>query len=627
MGARHTKASGVSPVAHGGVASAPRFDAPAFDDERAHLYEIIRTIGAGPDLDAILAGVVRLLTEATKCHACLIWYREGERLVLRASSPPYAHLAGAIRMELGEGLAGWVARTRRSAFIKENALEDPRVKYFPELEEEDFQSLVSVPMFDRDGDVMGVITLHAEAPHEFNRADLDFLEHTAWLMAGAVENARLYEESTARVTLLTSLSRLSQQVAATADVEHLVDIVATETRTLLSASRCEIYLVGAGEQLHLAAASPPRADAAVLPANVLSRDRPDRDAASTRSLARALWPGELDGAATIVPLAAGDERIGFLAVLGRDAPPGAEIALDAVAAHTAVAIRRHTLVEQLLDKNLVKEFFIALSSRDAHRHQVGALAEKIGFDLEAPHVVAHIAPWSPDLHRGLAADGTNAAGGGGATWATDVGRIEARLSAAFPGALFDRVDGTLRGLIPIRGHVGRTAEDLGAAAAAVETDAPALSIGVSSVRRGRDSDAGAFGEALAAAEVGGLLRAGPGVTTYQALGAYRYVLDAPGVAHDENEERLQQVVAYDRRRHTALLDTLERYIDNRGNLASTARDFYIHPNTLRQRLDRIRDESGIDPDEGDWLSLALAVKIVKLRRIRASTEEGRESHG
>ena len=61
----------------------------------------------------------------------------------------------------------------RSAFISEGALEDPRVKYFPEFEEERFQSLVSVPMFGRDGEVMGIISLHAEAPHEFVRTDLD----------------------------------------------------------------------------------------------------------------------------------------------------------------------------------------------------------------------------------------------------------------------------------------------------------------------------------------------------------------------------------------------------------------------------------------------------------------------
>jgi GAF domain-containing protein len=180
---------------------------PRLTDERTYLYGIIRTIGSGPDLRSILSGVVRLATEATHCHACLIWFLEGDQLVLRASSEPYSSLAGSLSVAMGEGLVGWVARTRRSAFIEEGALDDPRVKYFPELEEEHFQSLVSVPMFGRDGDVMGVISLHAEAPHDFAREDLDFLEHTASLIAGAVENARLYEQSTARVDVLTDVSR------------------------------------------------------------------------------------------------------------------------------------------------------------------------------------------------------------------------------------------------------------------------------------------------------------------------------------------------------------------------------------------------------------------------------------
>src|SRR3989442_10823170 len=146
-------------------------------DERAYLYELIQTIGAGPDLEAILHGVVRLVTEATGCHACFVYFVRDDGLALRAASRMYEHLEMQVVIPLGEGLTGWVAKTRRSAFIKERALEDPRVRraYFPELGDEVYQSLVSVPIFSRAGDVIGVITLHADAPHEFARADLDFL--------------------------------------------------------------------------------------------------------------------------------------------------------------------------------------------------------------------------------------------------------------------------------------------------------------------------------------------------------------------------------------------------------------------------------------------------------------------
>src|SRR2546421_5563640 len=61
-------------------------------DEKAYLYEIIQTISAGPDLSTVLHGIVRLVTEATKSHACFVYFVEGERLTLRAASTVYAHL-------------------------------------------------------------------------------------------------------------------------------------------------------------------------------------------------------------------------------------------------------------------------------------------------------------------------------------------------------------------------------------------------------------------------------------------------------------------------------------------------------------------------------------------------------
>ena len=86
------------------------------------------------------------------------------------------------------------------------------------------------------------------------------------------------------------------------------------------------------------------------------------------------------------------------------------------------------------------------------------------------------------------------------------------------------------------------------------------------------------------------------------------------------QQRLALLVGYDRRRGTQLLDTLEGYLDHRGNVVGTSRALFIHPNTLRQRLDRIQRESGIDLEREDWLSLAVATKVVKLARMRGTAE-------
>ena len=181
--------------------------------ENETLYAVIKTVSSSLDLDRVLGGIVDIATDATACHACFIYFLEGDRLVLRAASPRYSELRGELGLSVDEGLAGWVARTKTPEFIRENAMADPRMKFVPELEEEDFQSMVAVPILAKSGDVIGVVVLHTEAPREFDDDVLNFLVHTASLVAGAIENAQLYEETRRRVQALTTLAQLSQALA------------------------------------------------------------------------------------------------------------------------------------------------------------------------------------------------------------------------------------------------------------------------------------------------------------------------------------------------------------------------------------------------------------------------------
>ena len=72
--------------------------------------------------------------------------------------------------------------------------------------------------------------------------------------------------------------------------------------------------------------------------------------------------------------------------------------------------------------------------------------------------------------------------------------------------------------------------------------------------------------------------------TYEDLGPYKYVLCAEDGVRDRYQQALDRLAAYDRRRGTQLLQTLEGYLDGRGNVVGSSRALYIHPNTLRQRL-------------------------------------------
>jgi DNA-binding PucR family transcriptional regulator len=105
-----------------------------------------------------------------------------------------------------------------------------------------------------------------------------------------------------------------------------------------------------------------------------------------------------------------------------------------------------------------------------------------------------------------------------------------------------------------------------------------------------------------------------GAIGYSEVGAYRYLVHIAeeNAPHDRMRAAVDELIAYDRKRRTALLDTLERYLAERRSVIESARALFVHPNTLRQRLGRIEDLTGLKLDEDDLLSLELAIKLARL---------------
>jgi GAF domain-containing protein len=581
----------ISPVTEGGdaLARARR--------ENETLYAVIKTVSSSLALDRVLGGIVEIATDATACHACFIYFVEGDRLVLRAASPRYSELVGELGWSLDEGLTGWVARTKTPEFIRERALEDPRMKFVPELDEEHFQSMVAVPILARDGDVIGVVVLHTEAPREFDSDVVNFLVHTASLVAGAIENAQLYEEASRRVDALTTLTQLSQSLAAVTLREDLYDAVTRGARQLLGADACQIWRLDAeADELTLAGADPPddsaaRPGRAALLLDLWRRERRDAGVAPD------------DDGLLLAPLVAGDEQLGILScvVRGRAFGAGDAELLRAVANQTAVGLKKAELIERLTAENIVTHMFDALAAGAVQTAESKAADARC--DLNRPHVFIHAerAPARPD----------------GLPWPELAGRVQSRLQRLYPRAFFDARHDALRGLAPLPTDEPSAAETLWRACDELARE-EGLEVGLSDVDRGAASARRRMREAADAASIGRSLAADGGAVSYEQLGAYRYLvhLELDETPHDRYGQAVDELIDYDRRRNAQLVETLERYLGARCSVAESARTLYIHPNTVRQRLERIERITGLDLRSEDLLSLELALKVARLHRVR-----------
>jgi DNA-binding PucR family transcriptional regulator len=142
-----------------------------------------------------------------------------------------------------------------------------------------------------------------------------------------------------------------------------------------------------------------------------------------------------------------------------------------------------------------------------------------------------------------------------------------------------------------------------------------VSIASGGVCSGIDAFPVRYAEARRALDVVRSLGRADQTVTLEELGLYGILFRR----EDQTELRrfahrmIDPLLAYDARRGTDLVGTLDAYLDGSGALRKTARRLGIHLNTLRGRLERIGQLCGIDLDDATTrLNLQLALKIARL---------------
>jgi uroporphyrinogen-III synthase len=157
------------------------------------LHGIASRMAAEVPFDDVLNEVVDFATSVVKCDSCFVYLLEGDELVLRASKNAHPEAVGKLKVKVGEGITGWVAKHRQPVVVAQNAALDPRFQFFNELPEDRFEAFLSVPLLSR-GRVVGVINLQNIDPHQYSEREITLLSMVGFLVGAEVEMARLEKE-------------------------------------------------------------------------------------------------------------------------------------------------------------------------------------------------------------------------------------------------------------------------------------------------------------------------------------------------------------------------------------------------------------------------------------------------
>lgn len=137
----------------------------------------------------------------------------------------------------------------------------------------------------------------------------------------------------------------------------------------------------------------------------------------------------------------------------------------------------------------------------------------------------------------------------------------------------------------------------------------------------------ALDEARLALSIGERLGRVGEVVTFEETGTYKLLFqifaDRPEELISFYDQTIAPLVRYDEQYQTELVGTLATYLGHDCNLAATAGTLYTHRHTVRYRLDRIAELSGLDiarTDDREKLSLGLKAMRLLGRRVSTPVE-------
>ncbi|MFH9063531.1 helix-turn-helix domain-containing protein [Streptomyces coeruleorubidus] len=562
--------------------------------ELSALFETAHDLAGLRDLDAVLQAIVQRARSLLGTDVAYLSLNDPARgdTYMRVTEGSVAARFQQLRLGMGEGLGGLVAQTARP-YVTDDYFKDDRFQHTLTIDagvrDEGLVAILGVPL-TLGHHVIGVLFAADRRARVFEREQIALLGSFAALAAAAIDTANL----------------LAETRSALAELERANEIIQDRSGVIERASDvhdrlAELVLRGGG--VH---------DVAAAVSEVL--DGTVEFAEATAAPAEALEASRAEGHAVrheddwIAAVAAGGELLGALVLRGHPGlDPVDQRTLERAAMVTSLLLlarRSAAEAEQRVRGELLDDL---LDARDRDPRLLRERAARLHADLDAVHVVlaARLEGDAPDADQEADARRRLAA-------------AASHLAATRHGLAAARDGGTVL-LLPLES--GDTATELARRAArhlGTAVHAP-VTVGASapaeSLATRPDAVATAYAEARRCLDALRLLgRSGDGAAA-EDFGFLGLLLAGDRDISGFVDRTIGQVVAYDRRRGTELLRTLDAYFACGMSPARTKDELHVHVNTVAQRLERVGRLLG-----DDWQSPARTLEIqlaLRLHRLSA----------
>ena len=192
------------------------------------------TLEAQEALQLIVSEAVRLMN-ASSGSVVLINPTSGFLEISASQNLPSA--ATRLKLRIGEGVTGWVARHGQTVRVGD-VTRDPRYV----AARRGVKSELAVPL-EVNGETRGVINVDSDRPDAFSADDQDLLEQLAVQAAKVIHNTWLYEQLRLKVHLFESLASVSRTINSTLNLDEALRVITREACELMRARMCSLMML------------------------------------------------------------------------------------------------------------------------------------------------------------------------------------------------------------------------------------------------------------------------------------------------------------------------------------------------------------------------------------------------
>jgi two-component system, sensor histidine kinase PdtaS len=212
------------------------------------LTETIAAVNSTLDLEEVLGLVASNVAEALEADACFVYlYDERtDELSLRAThGTRVEEMTRRPKLRPGEGITGCAAAERAPIMIPSQAHLDQRFKGFSNLPEDEYESILAVPILSREK-LAGALNVRTRRPRQFSEAEIELLVAIAAQVAQTIEHAKLYADAQRRVGELEALARISEAVSESLYLEESLEAIVKATMDAVGATGAALVLEDGG---------------------------------------------------------------------------------------------------------------------------------------------------------------------------------------------------------------------------------------------------------------------------------------------------------------------------------------------------------------------------------------------